>query len=397
MLIQLIKMIWKRKKTNSLIVAEVAIAFVVVFAIALIPIRNYQLYIEPLGFEYQDRWNIFFGDRNGSWESEHDIAQLKQLLIQLKQQPQIKNVHLLSNPTFVHWTGSSSYELNGRTINYFRNSMDDDAAQNFGLKLIKGRWFGKQDIGQNYKAVIVNRRFAERYFVEEDPINKNITGDDKRAKGEQETRIVGVFEDFRQQGELNDLEPYVISRYDIDKGWEIHNIEIKVTAGTTNAFEQKLMQLLTANAPNWEFTISQWESKREQALNEIMIPLFMAAIIASFFILLVAMGLFGVLWQNVISRTSEIGLRRALGATKKSIHLQIIGELMLVTVLGLLIGLALLIQLPISGLIPELTWSLFWSAQVAAVLFMLLLSVSCAYYPGKLATAFSPAEALHYE
>lgn len=398
MLMHILKIIWKRKRANSLIILEIAIAFTVVFTIALMLIANYRLYVEPLGFEYRPMWNISFSSIGGPWEQQRDQPQLQQLVNQLKQQPEIQQVQLLRNPTFRNWRGSNSYEIDGRKIHFLRNHMDDGAPQTFGMKLLRGRWFGVQDKGQSYDPVIVNRRFVEEFYADEEPIGLNISQNEKKEdKSLREQRIVGVYEDFRQQGELNELTPYVIYRYDITDGGEIHNIEIKIAPGTTIGYEEKLMKLLTGIAPNWEFTVAPWEKLRKSALNETLIPLAMASILGVFLIIMVAMGLFGVLWQNVTSRTQEIGIRRALGATIRGIHWQVISELVIVCFSGIAISLALLIQLPILGIFPELTWSLFWSAQAAAILFMLLLSVSCAYYPGKLATALSPSEALHYE
>ena len=395
MLQQLFKIIWKRKKSNALIVAEVAISFIIVFAISLLAIRNYLLYIEPLGFDYDDRWNIRFLSISGSWDENLDANQLDQVLLQLRKEIEIENVHVLKNPTFQNWSSRSDYELNGRNIAFMSNIMDAGAPQDFGIELLEGRWFGEQDDGQSYDPVIVNRLFVERYFGQENPIGKNISNIKSEKKTEQ--RIVGIFNDFRQEGQLNELKPYVIYRYNRTSGARIHNIEIKLNNGIQRSYEESLMKLLTRVAPNWEFTVTPWNVKRDKNLQETFLPLLFASIIGLFFILLVALGLFGVLWQNVMSRTPEIGVRRALGATAKSIHLQVITELVIVTFLGLLIGLVLLIQLPLSGFIPEISWSLFWSAQLVASVFMLLLAVLCAYYPGKLATKMLPADALHYE
>lgn len=394
MLRQLFKIIWKRKKANGLIVAEVAIAFIVVFFIMLLVIRNYNLYTKPLGFEYENRWNILVKAVSGSWAETIKESELEPLLLQLKQQDEIENVHRLKNPTFQDWSSTSDYELKGRNIDFMLNVMDDHAAQDFGLELTEGKWFGKLDKGLGYEPVIVNQLFIERYFNGENAIGQNIS--DIKSENKIEQRIVGVFKDFRQKGELNQLTPYVIYQYKKDKH-AIRNIEIKLKDGTQRSFEEPLLELLTNVAPNWEFTITPWDVRRESMLNETFLPLLFASIIAAFFILLVALGLFGVLWQNVMSRAPEIGVRRALGATARGIHNQVISELMIVTSLGLLIGLVLTIQLPISGFIPEINWTLFWSAQLPASLFMLLLAVICAYYPGKIATKLLPAEALHYE
>ncbi len=393
MLLHIIKMIWNRKRSNSLIIAEVAIAFMVVFFLAVIAIRNYTLYQIPLGYDYQNMWQVrlFTG---GRWNSESDQETLKQLTTGLDQFAEVQSVNLMRTPTFEDWSWTSSSEINGIEQIYNANSIDDGAAENLNMTLLEGRWFGPQDSGQNYTPVIINRRFADQVFPDQSPIGQNIAESNSR-----ERRIVGVFEDFRQFGELHRLTNYVFTRYDINTPNElnINHIQLKLLPGTTAVFEEALSKRLKGIAPNWEFNIESWDSKRKSHLRETLLPMMILGVIGSFLILMVAMGLFGVLWQNVTGRTQEIGLRRALGATANSIHWQIIAELLVVTLLGIAGAVVLLIQLPILGLFSELNWSLFWPALSVATVFMLLLSATCAFYPGKIATAYVPAEALHYE
>lgn len=167
--------------------------------------------------------------------------------------------------------------------------------------------------------------------------------------------------------------------------------------GTTITYEDRLMKLLQGIAPDWSFSIRPWEQQREAQLQQTLLPLIIMAIIGGFLIIMVAMGLFGVLWQNVTRRTHEIGLRRAIGATAASIHRLVIGELLMVSLLGILIATLLLIQIPLLGIFPELNWTLFSQSLFISVLLMFVLATACAYYPGKVATDFVPAEALHYE
>jgi putative ABC transport system permease protein len=155
--------------------------------------------------------------------------------------------------------------------------------------------------------------------------------------------------------------------------------------------------MLKALAPENNYSLTSWESQRDRQIKQTTIPLTIFAIIAGFLIIMVAMGLFGVLWQNVTGRTHEIGLRRALGATAASIHKQIIGELMIVTFIGIAIAFIGLVQLPMLGVFQELDWPLFWVSLLSAMAFMLTLSALCGYYPGKIAIRYSPSQALHYE
>jgi putative ABC transport system permease protein len=394
MLLHLFKMIWNRKRANCLIIAEITIAFIVVFAVAVLAIRNYNLYQIPLGYHYENMWRIQIMPTRG-WDEVKDETTLLHIINSVKQQPEVEKLHLLENPTFRNWRGSSSVDIDGQKITYFRNTFDDNAAETFGMTLNDGRWFGSQDANQNYDPVLVNQEFVKLYFHNRSVIGMNIA--DPESEDNREKRIVGVFQSFRQFGELSPIVPYVFSRSDRQAPGKILGIELKLSTNLDPAFEQRVLEMLKAVAPENNYSFASWESQRQSQIRQTTVPLIILAIIAGFLIIMVAMGLFGVLWQNVISRTHEIGLRRALGATAVGIHKQIIGELMIVTFIGMVIAFIGLVQLPMLGVFQELDWPLFWVSLFFAMTFMLTLAALCAYYPGKIATKHSPSQALHYE
>lgn len=394
MFFHLLKMIWNRKRSNSLIIAEVAIAFIVVFALSVLAIRNYNLYQIPLGYNYENMWRIQIMPTR-SWDETKDEDTLLQIISAVKQQPEVEKTHLLSNPTFRNWRGTSSVTIDGQEIYYYRNRFDDTAAETFGMTLNEGRWFGPQDSNQNYSPVLVNQEFVDMYYPNESVIGKNIA--DPEIEDNREMRIVGVYQAFRQFGEFSAVVPYVFTRSDIQKPGRMLGIEVRLKPGTNDSFEQRVLEILKGLAPENNYSIASWENQRDRQIRETTIPLTIFSIVACFLIVMVATGLFGVLWQNVTSRTHEIGLRRALGATAVSIHKQIIGELAIVTLIGVSIAFLILVQLPMLGVFQELDWSLFWISLFASIVFMLTLAGLCGYYPGKIATNYSPSEALHYE
>ncbi len=396
MLAHVFKMIWNRKRANALIVSEIAVAFIVVFALVAIGLRYFTLYSVPLGYDYKNMWQVRMF--SGKWDPDRDLPVIQQLAQSLNQEQTIEEVHLMKQPPFENWTSRSAYERDGKHFDFISNAVDDGALETMGVELIKGRWFGPQDSGQNYQPVVVNRLFADSYFPAQDPIGQNIAN----PKGEtKEIRIVGVFKEFRQFGELSALSPYLFYRLDINDPKTINNalyhMQLKVKPGTNIAYEDSLMRLLQGIAPDWTFSIRPWNLQRDSQMQETLLPLIVMAIVGVFLILMVAMGLFGVLWQNVTRRTHEIGLRRAIGATASSIHRLIISELLVVSCLAITIASALIVQVPLLGLFPELNWTLFAQSLLVSTAFMMMLAIGCAFYPGKVATQFKPAEALHYE
>src|SRR6185436_11964295 len=130
---------------------------------------------------------------------------------------------------------------------------------------------------------------------------------------EKERRVVGIFSDFRQHGEFAGLENFHFYRFTYE-GAPSHLL-IKVHPGTTAAFEEKLSIKLRGVSKEWSYEIEPLANMRESSFKMYLAPIVAAGLVAGFLMIMVALGLTGVLWQNVTQRTKEIGLRRAKGAT----------------------------------------------------------------------------------
>src|SRR5262249_43430038 len=112
---------------------------------------------------------------------------------------------------------------------------------------------------------------------------------------------------------------------------------------------------------------------------------------------MVALGLTGVLWQNVSRRTQEIGLRRALGSTERSIYKQILGELLVLTTFGLIVGVVIIVQFPLLNIVDIVPVKAYIFSFALSMGLINLLESFGGLYPRLLAIEVQPAEALHYE
>ena len=157
------------------------------------------------------------------------------------------------------------------------------------------------------------------------------------------------------------------------------------------------MTRLRATVPGTTFQIDPLTKLRRSIMRLKLLPLAAAALIAGFMLVMVALGMVGVLWQSVARRRREIGLRRALGATGRGVSLQVLGELLVVTTAGLLLGAALAVQFPLLGVIEWVGSRVYATGMALAALTIYGLTVVSALYPGWLATQVQPAEALHDE
>ncbi len=367
----LMKLIWKRKSRNLMLSLEILLAFVVVFAIVAIGVRMLQLSQLPIGFQPNNVWSVAIkASRETGMPKDPDLYGRFQRT--LEAMPEVEKTGFGQYTLFTMTTSQTDFvppNGKGRMRSHLMEVSDGFFATT-GMKLTQGSWFTDADEGN---AVV--------------PVIKRML------------RITGVIDAFRNQGDLMSPEPFILMRwspYTSPEGAE--TIFVKVKPGTARDFEGKLNQQLNLVRNDLSYEIAPLNEMHETLMREQVTPLIVLAVIAAFLLVMVAFGLFGVLWQNTTRRIPEIGLRRAIGANSGHIYRQIITEQLLLSTLAMAAGLFLLVQLPITGALGQsLNWTVFLVAAAVSMGVIYLLSLLCAVYPGWRASRLSPTEALHYE
>lgn len=411
-----LRLIWNRRRTNRLVIIEIAAAFVVTFVLTAIAVDLWANYRRPLGFEYEDIWAVGMEDStaaiNFGFSPQVSYSDtLDAVLPALRALPRTVAVESLMATPFVNFYWRSQYAAEGdRVISAGVNRMTPAALGAIGIEVVAGRPFGVEDEGQSYRAALVNREFVETAFGSgEDPIGRRIDyvdpdlpldvlPEEVRAEYTREIRIVGIFDDFRQWGEFTDSGPYVINREEPrDRTGSRFSLLLKVAPGTDLSFEESIVETVESVAPGWTAAVTPWAELRETRHSSTLLPIKIEWTIAAFFIALVVMGLIGVLWQDVVRRTQEIGLRRALGAKASDVRRQIQVEMLLVGAAGILIGSVIAIQFPLLELIARIDWATAIPGIALTAMLILALVLIGALYPSWLASRRDPADALRYE
>jgi putative ABC transport system permease protein len=273
-----------------------------------------------------------------------------------------------------------------------------DYLETLGVMLIKGRLINKNDRAESLPVVVVTQEFARQAWPGEDAIGKRV----RRIRAGQTfpwMTVVGVVKDVRE-----DLDNYRINR----PVWYVPY------AQTENDFPVNLVMRATVDPTS--LTAEVRDAVRrvdpDQPVSDIMTmntnlsgilvterfgAVLMAALAVSG-LLVASIGLYGVMAYSVNRRTSELGLRVALGARPRHVLQLIIGQGMKLTGMGVAIGLGVAWATTrlLAGLLFGLSTTDIGTFTAIAVMLGVVGLVAC-YFPARSAMRLNPAEALRYE
>lgn len=383
---------WHRKGKNFLLLTEIFFSFLVLFATLSLVIKELRNYYTPIGFDYQDVYVIDI-DRHGeggarAWEK------MKQIRNELRSMPEIANYSLSGgNLPYSFTISNTSILFQGKEAISHSYTVEPSYFETMDLELSAGRWLQKGDVGE-VPPVVINEKLARELFKDENPVGQTLTG----QEGEARHKVVGVIRHFRQDGEFSDPEAVMFRLFNEadTTGQVASSILVEVKGRASPGWQQRLMDRATDIGGNWSFEETSMAEMRAIQGRIDMIPLVALSIVCAFLIFNVALGLYGVLWYNISKRFSEIGIRRAVGATRLSIRWQMVGEVLVLATFGLLLGLLLAVQFPLLGVFNVET-SIYALAIAGSLFLIYLLVIICAWYPGRQASVIEPSDALHYE
>lgn len=261
------------------------------------------------------------------------------------------------------------------------------------IPLLAGREVTDRDISGAPPIAIINQTMARRFFAGEDPLGKRIL----LVREKQALEIVGVVGDVKRF-EVNDaIEPEIYWPYMQRPRWATYFV-LRTDSGPTGivaAVRSRVSALDKEALVTNVSTVNQMVSAalREPRFNTVLIGVF--ALLA---LLLASVGLYAVVSYSVAQRTHEIGVRMAVGAGQADIFKLILGQGMILTLIGVAIGLAAsfaLTRVMLSMLFEISATDTLTFAGIS----LLLTSVAmlACYIPARRATKVDPMVALRCE
>ena len=398
-----------RRWTSALIIVEVVLTLVLLAGAGFMMRSFTALYRMDLGFETSRllTMNLYLPLTKYP-QQEPRTALFRRIEDRLRGVSAIQGGALTSNaPLFGGFV--RQLELDGRPIaagdhppEVTMVSVSAGYFSTLGLRVIRGRGFNDIDGTPGHESALVNQRFAAMHFPGEDPIGRHIRLLDN-APGPQPSppvaaSIVGIVPTVRQRNfQEPDPDPVVYLPYRADpQRFMFLVVRTQADPGTLTPLIREEMRAIEPDVPLFRIqTMDQL-----LALQRWPFRVFgtMFAIFAAIALVLSAIGLYAVTAYSVTQRTSEIGVRMALGARPPQLMWLLLRRGLMQLAVGLPIGIAgafgvgrlLQILLVQTSARDPLT-----IGSIAAL--MTTVSVAACLWPAHRATQLDPLKALRYE
>ena len=282
-----------------------------------------------------------------------------------------------------------------------------------GLRLVQGRAFTEADRAGSEPVIVLNETAVKKFLNNHDPLGQRVMlglpanlitpgllppGLDKF----QWARVVGVVESTRHFGLQSDPQPeaYVPAGQGFDLVVLHCNMSVlirtdgdplKVAAAARAAVAAQDPNQPVRNVSTMEMTIA--DTLKQSRFTTVLLGIFAA--VAS---LLAVVGIYGVVAWTVTQRTSELGIRSALGATREDLVRLVIGQSMRVVLLGLVAGLAgsLALTRVLQSMLFETSAFDLWTFLAVGALLAVVALLAC-LLPALRASRVNPLVALRSE
>ena len=390
---------------RALIVVEVALALVLLVGAGLL-IQSFQsLEAVPTGFRPDHLLTVRVPLVNYKYEQgPQSAAFYRTVLERIQAIPGVQSAAMVNNLPMTGFDTTTDFPAppnspagSNSPVFVATRSVSPGYFHAMGIPLKDGRDFTQADNQEGAPCVrIVNESMARRYWPKADPVGKQVPG---ACRNDATALIVGLVADYKQFSVDSPPEPEVYLPYgQLPFASFMITFVIRTDSNPMEVATSVRHAVSEIDSDQPVIQVRSMENVVLESLWRQRVSASMLGIFAAIALVLSAVGIYGVFSYSVSQRTHEIGIRTALGATREDILRMVVGEGLLLTMIGL--GAGILVALWLTRLLATLLYGVSPKDPLTfAALSLLLTAVAllASYIPARRATRVDPMVALRYE
>jgi predicted permease len=371
----------KGRVRNLLVVLQVTACTVVLIGVGLCLKSLHNLQQVNLGYSARNVALYAIDDLQVNGYSEQQGRALFERIREgVSQMPGIESISLGNTIPFsggvntdqVHITGVPDDNEHGVTIG--SGVVDTQYFPTLGIPILVGRTFVASDTAKSPEVIVVNQTMAAKYWPDKNPVGKTL----RIENGHRQATVVGVVGDIKYSDIDEAAEPFMYSS--LAQNYQSGMYLLVRTQDDPSQWMGTILENVRKSAPELgvtSFTISQWH---QFALYVPRLAVICTSAFGLLAFVLAAVGLYGAVFYSVSERTREMGIRVALGASPRDLWKLVLHQTILVTILGIFLGIAG--GIGASVLARSLLYQIQpieWSVFLGAALTMFAMTVVIAY------------------
>ena len=392
-----------RAVRNALVVVEVALALMLLIGAGLL-IKSFAklLNVDP-GFNPSNVLTLQLNlPRTRYPEGQHASAFYNDLIGRVKSLPGVESAAAASSLPLGGSYTDTSFLIEGRPApqpgegpSAWFSIVTTDYFKTMGMRMVSGRVFDERDRAGAPEVVVINETMARRYWPGEDPVGKRLLSSSLTNPNRRE--IIGVMADVKHFGIDADARP---TMYFCQAQFprRVMTLAVRTSAEPTSMVAAIRSQVWGIDKELSVSSIAGMQELVEGSIAPSRMIMMLLGLFAALALVLAAVGIYSVIAYGVTQRTREIGIRMALGAQARDVLRLVVGQGMMLALIGIAAGLGLAVALTrfMQGLLYEV--DAFDPLTFAAIsLLLIAVALLACYIPARRAAKVDPMVALRYE